>query len=353
MAVVGAYALGANGQVLSGKLLRLALGAAFRPAATGVQVISGVLAGPPNTMGELTLLSNTQLTVQPYRAVVQNTQDATAGAYEIPNDAVATLGAAQGFSAQDATQFRRALITTYVDDAQVAGSGANQAYLTILPGALAASAAAAALPTIPANALNFGELLIPPVGQTVTLTPYSPRTGIRHGILPVINDASTITGHDGAAPLHDGAYRDHPTYGMQRGTVAGGWSNGIGAGPWTDFPVVGPPYFDHYQVPVYAGLVSRARFQMRITASREVRLAGWAVSASATAAGAGSIFTAVGGVPAAFRPPVSVEMLVPYVNGAIRGIGRLELGSNGVLYVGGDVAAATYWCFNGMGWELT
>src|SRR3954447_11865188 len=163
MAVVGALALGASGQVISGKLLRLSLGAAFRPGA-GVTAISGVLHGPANSMSELTLLSNTQLTVQPYRAVVQNTLDATAGPYVIPNDAVATLGAAQGFSAQDATQFRRALITTYVDDAQVAGSGANQAYLLVIPGALAASSGAAALPATPNNALNLGELLIPPVG---------------------------------------------------------------------------------------------------------------------------------------------------------------------------------------------
>jgi hypothetical protein len=226
MALVGAYVLGASGQALSGKLLRLALGAAFRPAAAGVQVVSGCIAGPPNTMGELTLLSNTQLTVQPYRAVVQNTQDATAGAYEVPNDAVATLGAAQGFSAQDATQFRRALITTYVDDAQVAGSGANQAYLTVLPGALAASAAAAALPATPANALNLGELLIPPTGQTVGLTPYNPRTGIRHGILPVLADGSTITGHDGAAGTSDGQPRWHPTRGLEFWNVtANAWQS--------------------------------------------------------------------------------------------------------------------------------
>jgi hypothetical protein len=215
MAVVGALALGASGQVISGKLLRLSLGAAFRPGA-GVTAISGVLHGPANSMGELTLLSNTQLTVQPYRAVVQNTLDATAGPYVIPNDAVATLGAAQGFSAQDATQFRRALITTYVDDAQVAGSGANQAYLLVIPGALAASSGAAALPATPNNALNLGELLIPPVGQSVTLTPYNPRTGLRGGILPVLADGSTITGHDAAPGAHVGQYRDHPTLGVQR-----------------------------------------------------------------------------------------------------------------------------------------
>jgi hypothetical protein len=215
MAVVGAYALGASGQVISGKLLRLSLGAAFRPAATGVQVISGVLAGPPNTMGELTLLSNTQLTVQPYRAVVQNTQDATAGAYEIPNDAVATLGAPGLLRAG-----RHPVPPGADHDLRGRRAGRRVRRQPGVPhdparraGRVRRGSRAA---RDPANALNLGELLIPPVGQTVTLTPYNPRTGLRHGILPVLNDGSTITGHDAAPGAHVGQYRDHPTLGVQR-----------------------------------------------------------------------------------------------------------------------------------------
>jgi hypothetical protein len=177
--------LGAAGQVMSGRLLRLSLGAAFRPATSRR---APRLRGPRRAAqhdGELTLPSNTQLTVQPFRAVIQNTQDATAGAYVDPNDAA---GHPLAVTAQDATQFRRAW-WWYVDDSQVAGVAStattDRAVLEILDGALAASAGAAALPA-PDNVAGLGEVLIPPVGQTVTLTPYNPRTGLRHGILPVL-----------------------------------------------------------------------------------------------------------------------------------------------------------------------
>lgn len=227
MSVVGAYLLGAAGQVASGKLLRLALGAAFRPS-TGVAVVSGILAGPANTQGELTLLSNTQLTVQPFRAVIQNTTDTTAGQYLVPNDAAATLGAAQGFPAQDAAQFRRAYVLTYVDDAQVTGSGANQAYLTIIGGPLAATAGAATFPAVPNNALLLGELLIPPTGQTVTLTPYNPRTVVRGQSLSVANAAARLA--IPTAQLYDGFSVIDSDTGRRWRWWPGGNS---GAGKWT------------------------------------------------------------------------------------------------------------------------
>jgi hypothetical protein len=221
MVALTAFSLGAAGQVMPGRLLRHTVGGLLRPAAAGLQVVSGCLAGPANTQGELALVSNTQLTVQPFRAVVQNSQDLTAGAYLVPSETVQTFtaggAAGQTIPAQDASQFRRALVTLHVDDAQVAGSGGNASTLEVLPGALAATAGAAVLPATPANALNLGELLIPPTGQTVTLTPYNPRTMTRGGILPVLADGSVITGHDGAAPAYDGAPRWHPTYGLQIG----------------------------------------------------------------------------------------------------------------------------------------
>jgi hypothetical protein len=179
MVALTAFSLGAAGQVMPGRLLRHTVGGLLRPAAAGLQVVSGCLAGPANTQGELALVSNTQLTVQPFRAVVQNSQDLTAGAYLVPSETVQTFtaggAAGQTIPAQDASQFRRALVTLHVDDAQVAGSGGNASTLEVLPGALAATAGAAVLPATPANALNLGELLIPPTGQTVTLTPYNPR----------------------------------------------------------------------------------------------------------------------------------------------------------------------------------
>jgi hypothetical protein len=188
------YALGAAGQVIPGSTLRHAIAGAFRSSGVGLQALSGILAGPVNTNGELALPSNTQLTVQPFRAIIQNTQDATAGAYVVPSPTVQTFtagaAAGQNIPAQDASQFRRALVVVHVDDAQVAGSGGNAGTLEVLPGPLAATAGAAILPPTPVNALNLGELLIPPVGQTVTLTPYNPRTTTRGGILHVLTEAA-------------------------------------------------------------------------------------------------------------------------------------------------------------------
>jgi hypothetical protein len=220
------FLLGAAGQVMSGRLGRLALGAAFRPAATGVQTVSGVLAGPANTMGELALPSNTQLTVQPFRAVIQSALDATAGSYLVPNDAAVTLAV----TAQNATQYRRSMVAVRVDDSQVSGVASSattdRAVLEIIDGALAASAVAATLPTPAGSWLALGEVLIPPTGQTVTITPYNPRTGLRHGIQPAtVVDGATTPGHDGAPGLTVGQYRDHPTRGLERwnGTA---WAEG-------------------------------------------------------------------------------------------------------------------------------
>jgi hypothetical protein len=222
------YALGAAGQVFSGKNLRLAAGAAFRSAAAGgVQGTSGVLYGPAGAMGELTLNSNTSLTIAPFRAVVQNTQDVTQGQYLISNDAAvtATTAVTAGLPtvpAQDASQFRRAYVAAYVADSQVTGVASSattdRAVLDILPGALAATAGAAGYPAVPANALLLGELLLPPAGQTVTVTPYNQRTTTRGGVLPVIADGGTRPGHDGAPGLFVGEPRDHPTFGLQRWT---------------------------------------------------------------------------------------------------------------------------------------
>jgi hypothetical protein len=141
------YALGAAGQVIPGSTLRHAIAGAFRSSGVGLQALSGILAGPVNTNGELALPSNTQLTVQPFRAIIQNTQDATAGAYVVPSPTVQTFtagaAAGQNIPAQDASQFRRALVVVHVDDAQVAGSGGNAGTLEVLPGPLAATAGAA------------------------------------------------------------------------------------------------------------------------------------------------------------------------------------------------------------------
>lgn len=215
--------LGATGQQLSARLLRLTDAAKWRPSGTGLAVVSGVVHGPVGQMGEVTLVNPTTVNVNPFLAVVQGTHALDQGVYEVPNDAAVTLTV----TAQHASQFRRSLILVEVNDSQALGVASSattdRARLHILDGALS-STSPGALPAVPANALALGEVAIPPAGQTVTLTPYNPRTTTRNAILPVVDDASTVTGHGAAPGTVDGQYRDHPVYGLQRwSTTAGTW----------------------------------------------------------------------------------------------------------------------------------
>lgn len=250
------HALGSPGQVLSGRLLRLSQSAAYRTSG-GVASVPGFLHGPANTMGELTLGSNTSLTMQAFRAVVPNSQDPTQGAYTATNDAAVTLTTATtpAMPVQDATQFRRALIAVIVADAQVAGVAStattDRAYLDIIPGALAATAGAAVLPAAPANTLLAGELLIPPTGQTVTLTAYNPRTTIRGGLLGVITDGANVSGHDGYAGLYDGEPRWHPLWGKQT------WSAALAVWVGQSGPL--PTFATRAALPAVAGMWEGAR----------------------------------------------------------------------------------------------
>jgi hypothetical protein len=241
------YALGSAGLVLSGKTLRLAAGGAFRNATAGVQGVPGVLYGPPGTMGELTLNSNTSLTVNPFRAVVQNTQDTTQGQYVVANDGPVTFTTATtpAVPTQDASQFRRAYVAAYVADAQVAGVAStattDRAALDILPGPLAASAAAAAYPAVPPNGLILGELLIPPTGQAVTVTPYNQRTTARGAILPVTATGIARPGHDGDPGGYVGQYRDHPTRGQLQRWNGAAWAGApVEDTGWVVIPTIPP-----------------------------------------------------------------------------------------------------------------
>lgn len=265
------HALGSPGQLLSGRLLRLTQAAAYRSSA-GVASVPGFLHGPPNTMGELTLGSNTSLTMQPFRAVIPNSQDPTQGAYTAINDAPVnfTTATTPAIPVQDATQFRRAYIAVVVADAQVAGVAStpltDRDYIDIIPGALAATAGAAAYPVVPPNTLLAGELLIPPAGQNVTLTPYNPRTALRGGMLPVLADGSTLSGHDGANGLYDGQPRWHPLWGVQT------WAAGLGI--WTGQSTV-PTVANKASLPAVAGLWEGAR---AIVTSRSAMFRAWLVN---------------------------------------------------------------------------
>jgi hypothetical protein len=253
------YALGATGQLLSGRLLRLSLGATFRPAAAGVLAASaGALHGPPGTMGEATLVNPTTLRIAPARWVVQGTRTADQGQYLVPNDGNVDLA----ITAQHASQFRRSLWMVTVADSQAAGVASSattdRALLQLVDGPLSATAPAP-LPAVPADSVVLGEVAIPPAGQTVTITPYNPRTTARGAILPVVNDALTYPGHGGEAGAYIGQYRDHPTRGLER-WIGAKWdvpivrpifqgystvTSGGAANGWADIPFAGENYDSH------------------------------------------------------------------------------------------------------------
>lgn len=212
----------------SARLLRLTMGAVFRRSAAGaLSGVSGALESGAGQSGDTTLLNPTTLQVNPGIFVIQGMQSGAQGQYEVVNDATVNLAV----PAQDATQYRRAYAAVRVYDSLetgVASSAAtDKADMLVIGGTLAASTN----PAYPTAAqigagtyLLLGEFYIPPTGQTVTFTAYSPRTGIRHGILPVIDDASTRPGHAGAPGTVLNEYRHHPVLGLQRwnGTA---WKN--------------------------------------------------------------------------------------------------------------------------------
>jgi hypothetical protein len=232
MAVQSPPILGAEGVILPARVLRNAVGAPYLNDPAGIQATSGVLAGPDGTMGELTLAGNV-VTVSPFRAVIQNTQDFAAGQYVISNDGQVQFT----LSGQDGSQTRRTVIAVGVADSEVAGVAStattDRGWLLPFDGPLAASAAAAALPDLPDNTLPLGEVVSPPAGQARTLVPYNPRTTTRGGILPVLNDGSTRPGHSGAPGSYDGQARFHPLVGLQVWTAAAGQWRTVGTVPLT------------------------------------------------------------------------------------------------------------------------
>jgi hypothetical protein len=216
--------LGAAGQQHSARNDRLTFGALLKAAAgtataTPLAVTGGAVYGPPGTMGEVTLNSNTQITLNPARFVVPGGIDSKQGQYEAIHDQQDTMPV----TAQDATLYRRAYLAVVVDDSEtsgVASSGTtDRGTVQVIDGPLAAAPPAYPALTGYPNRLLLGEFYIPSVAsaQGVTWTPYNPRTTTRGGILPVLDaDTSTVPGNSGAPGLFPQEYRDHPTLGLQR-----------------------------------------------------------------------------------------------------------------------------------------
>lgn len=205
--------LGAASQQHSARNDRLTLGTVFRPAAgsataTPLAVVGGALIGPAGTMGEVTLTSPTLVTINPARWVVMGGIDSKQGQYECTNDQQNTLAV----TAQDASLYRRSYLAVVVDDSESSGVASSattdRGSVQVIDGALAASAPAYPDLTAYPNRLLLGEFYIPPTGQTVTWTPYNPRTALRGAILPVVDDALTYAGHGAEPGVFDGQYRD-------------------------------------------------------------------------------------------------------------------------------------------------
>jgi hypothetical protein len=223
--------LGASTQQHSARNDRLTLGTVYRPtgdATTPLAVAGGAIIGPAGTMGEVTLLSDTQIRLNPARWVIPGGTDTKQGQYVATHDQQDTIAV----TAKDASLARRSYLAVVIDDSETSGvpsSGTtDRGSVQIIDGPLAASNPALPALTAYPNILLLGEFLIPSTasGTGVTWTPYNPRTGLRGAVLPVVADGSaTISGHDGVLPVFDGQYRDHPNLGLQRGTVNGGWGS--------------------------------------------------------------------------------------------------------------------------------
>lgn len=258
----------------------------------------GRVTGPPGTMGEVTLLSNTQFTVNPARWLLQSSASALGGMYEAINDAVETLN----ITAQHATQYRKSYFGVWVSDLFVAGVGDDLPHWGLQDGPLAASAPALPLDaTLPANFLKLGEFFIPPVGQAVTYTSYDVRIGVRGGILP-----TTTT--DTRLPAFDGQARWHPTFGLQIGK-GGAWIVDSGSPQPVRLALSGTwqHWADSHPSPVY----ERLHYVVQGT---EVKIRG--LIGSSAAVGAGT--TIVAALPAAILPPSRVVRSAFLSAGSVR-----------------------------------
>lgn len=180
-------------------------------------VRSGVVWGP-GTPGGVTVVAG-GLQVAPFHAVIQGTVNGVQGPYEVTSDATEF----RAVTAASSTEFRRGYLVARVRD-QISAADTTDDW-TIFPeyGAPAATAGAAQLPNVPPNSVVLREFAVSNTG-VITLAGRTPRTGPRHGILPVDPADTTL-------PSYDGQYRDHPTRGLERG-AAGAWTP-PGLGPDT------------------------------------------------------------------------------------------------------------------------
>lgn len=173
------------------------------PGAAALAVQSGVVWGPGNP-GNVAVVAG-GVTVSPFHAAIQGTRSGVQGVFEVTSDAAEFLA----ITAASSTQFRRGRIGVRISE-MANGATSDVWDLEVIYGAAAATAGAAVLPAVPADATWF-ELRQFAVSNTgaITLSGITPRTMPRGAILPV--EAGDVT--PGA---YTGQYRDDPTVGLQR-----------------------------------------------------------------------------------------------------------------------------------------
>lgn len=198
---------------------------AFFTPGSGLHARTGIWPAAAGYMGEVTLLSDTQVQINPFRATVVGTQSGVQGDYTVVNDAVRT----STIGPRDATNTRLDLLVTRVrDTAYTPNEGANDVrYAEVLPGTPAAVPAA---PGTPPNALVHGTITVPASGAVTY-------TSAATGLVVALGGIRPVAAADAAAPVHIGQYRDHPTRGLQRG-AGGAW--GLPAARSARFASTGP-----------------------------------------------------------------------------------------------------------------
>lgn len=186
---------------------RLTLGAAYYPGSPALAARSGILPAATNGMGEVSVISNTVIRVQSFRAIIQGTRAGAQGQYTVVNDAAVD----RAIGATAAGVQRRDLLAIVVRDTGYAPDTQDNADVVVIPGAPHATA-----PVEPAmggtnlgNYLVLGVINVPATGGTVTFTSRWSLTVAVGGIRPV-PAADTTPG------VYLGQYRDDPTLGPQR-----------------------------------------------------------------------------------------------------------------------------------------
>lgn len=202
---------------------RLSLGAGFTPGAAALSGRTGSIPGPTGGVGAVTVLSNTSLRVDPFRAVIQGTRSGLQGQYLFINDAPVDLA----IDAQAAGVSRKDLLVALVRDSAFAPDTLNNAVLVVVKGTAAASNPAE--PSLGGvnlgNHYVIGVINVPPTGQSVTFTYRSAFVVAVGGIAPAVAGETT-------AGVYAGQYRDHPTDGLQRWTGTA-WER-VRPGEWVE-----------------------------------------------------------------------------------------------------------------------